>query len=475
MKDLLLPVEMRTSVPGPASLKSIQDLRAIGSDAGGAVQFCCDFEHSIGNYLVDADGNRMLDLFSHIASIPIGYNHPAMLAAHSDPLMRAVSTNRAALGFLPPAGWADRLHQTLLSIAPEGMAHVQTMACGSCANENAYKAAFIHFRARQREGEGRGPLEFNEEELSSCMANALPGAAQDLVILSFDGGFHGRTFGALSSTRSKAIHKLDVPALDWPSAPFPRLRYPLEENAEANAAEEKRCLDRTAEILAEQEKKGRPVAGMVVEPVQSEGGDFHASPAFFRGLQELCDKHGAAFIVDEVQTGVGASGRMWAFEHWQLSQPPDMVTFSKKAQIAGYFYADRFKAESPYRVFNTWMGDPAKVLLCGVIGEVIREEGLLELVRASGAALQAELHLAARRHPQALANVRGVGTLCAFDCPRGGAFRDRLHAELRNRGVLVGVSGAATVRFRPSLILSPAHVKQFAEVFHATLDALEAA
>lgn len=472
LKDLVLPIDMRTAVPGPASRQALEDLRAIGSDAGGAVQFCCDFQRSLGNYLVDADGNRMLDLFGHIASIPVGYNHPTLVAAHQDPLMQAVSTNRATLGFLPPADWGNILRSTVQSMAPAGMGNVQTMACGSCANENAYKAAIIRFRALQRKAEGRGSLEFSEEELSSCMVNALPGAAQDLVILSFDGGFHGRTFGALSTTRSKAIHKLDVPAFDWPCAPFPRLTYPLEDNLEANAAEERRCLERTEETILEQAMKGRHVAGVVIEPVQSEGGDNHAGAAFFRGVQDLCKKHGAAFIVDEVQTGMGASGRLWAFEHWGLESPPDMMTFSKKAQVAGYFFTDDFRAEAPYRIFNTWMGDPAKVLLCGAIMEVVRKEGLLALCASSGERLRGELHAAARKHPQAVANVRGVGTICAFDCPAGGAFRDRLQKELRNRGCLLGVSGTATVRFRPMLIFSPDHVDQFAEVFHDVLQKL---
>ena len=78
-----------------------------------------------------------------------------------------------------------------------------------------------------------------------------------------------------------------------------------------------------------------PRAGIVVEPVQAEGGDNHASPSFFRQLQKLCHKFGAAFIVDEVQTGCGATGKFWAYEHWNLETPPDFVTFSKKMLTGG--------------------------------------------------------------------------------------------------------------------------------------------
>lgn len=470
MKELVLPVEMKTAVPGPVSRKTIEDLKAIGADSGGAVQFCCDFEKSLGNYLVDADGNRMLDLFGHIASIPVGYNHPHLLAMSTSPIMASLGTNRATLGYLPPAGWADTLKRCLMEVAPKGMGNIQTMACGTCANENAFKAAFIAFRSRQRIAEGRDPQVFTQEETTSCMRNALPGTAQDLVIMSFDGGFHGRTLGSLSTTRSKAIHKLDIPAFDWPMAPFPKLKYPLEANVEANKEEERRCLQQTDEVMAEHTRIGKHVAGVIVEPVQSEGGDHHASPEFFQALQQLCKKHGAAFIVDEVQTGMGASGKMWAFEHWGLQQPPDMVTFSKKAQIAGYFHTDEFKATMPYRVFNTWLGDPTKVLLCGAIAEVIQSEDLLNSTAAAGEALMHELQAASRRHPEGIANVRGSGTIIAFDCTKGPDFRNRLMYSMRSKGVLIGASGDFSMRFRPSLVFTTAHVKQFAEIFHPTLD-----
>merc|ERR1719399_910271 len=100
-------------------------------------------------------------------------------------------------------------------------------------------------------------MEFSEEELTSCMTNQGPGCANDLSIMSFSGGFHGRTLGALTCTHSKTIHKIDVPAFDWPTAPFPRLKYPLEENAEYNQAEEQRCLEAVRSIFQERNNQGR--------------------------------------------------------------------------------------------------------------------------------------------------------------------------------------------------------------------------
>jgi 4-aminobutyrate aminotransferase/(S)-3-amino-2-methylpropionate transaminase len=255
--------------------------------------------------------------------------------------------------------------------------------------------------------------------------------------------------------------------MPWPVAEFPRLKYPLASHESENAAEEQRCLEFLNKTFDDQLAQGKHITAVIVEPVQSEGGDFHATPVFFKGVQRICGERGAAFIVDEVQTGVGASGKMWAFEHWGLEHPPDMVTFSKKAQTGGYFYTDAWRANAPYRVFNTWMGDPAKVLLCGAIGDVIRKDDLLTNTKRAGQALLDVIQKESEKYP--LKNVRGVGTIISFDCDTAAA-RDKIYAELRNRGCLVGLCGDRSIRFRPSLIFSPKHVEQFAPVFHESLE-----
>jgi 4-aminobutyrate aminotransferase/(S)-3-amino-2-methylpropionate transaminase len=285
----------------------------------------------------------MLDMFSQIASLPLGYNHPALQEAMNGSLMSAFAQSRAALGLMPPKELPDLLDETFLKVAPKGMTRVQTMLCGSSANENVFKAAFFRMRAKQRAAEGRGVTEFTDEELSSCMNNQAPGCTNDLSIMSFSGGFHGRTLGALTCTHSKTVHKIDVPAFDWPVAPFPRLRYPLEEHADWNASEEQRCLETVRDIFQERAGEGRPVAGLIIEPVLSEGGDLHASANFFRNLQKASTEFGAAFIVDEVQTGICSSGQMWAHEEWGLDESPDFVCFSKKALLGGYYYKDEFQ------------------------------------------------------------------------------------------------------------------------------------
>lgn len=128
--------------------------------------------------------------------------------------------NRSAPGFTPPINLAKKLRDVLLSCAPEGMKQVQTMACGSCANENAYKVMFTWYNTLRRNG--KPP---SQNELEQCVWNKGPGCP-DLSLLSFNGGFHGRTLGTLATTHSKPVHKLDVPTMDWPVANFPKYKYP---------------------------------------------------------------------------------------------------------------------------------------------------------------------------------------------------------------------------------------------------------
>lgn len=286
--------------------------------------------------------------YSQIASIPLGYNNPALMFTATSPEMASALINRPAIGNFPSHTWAELLQTGILSVAPKGLDQVFTALAGSDANETAYKAAFMYRRRMDRGLEA----DFSPKELETCMDNASPGSPK-MSILSFQKGFHGRLFATLSTTRSKPIHKVDIPAFNWPQVKFPALQYPLEEFAEENRKEEERCLKRVENII---EKWHDPIAACVVEPIQSEGGDNHATPFFFQGLREITKRHGILLIVDEVQTGIGATGKFWAHEHWNLSTPPDIVTFSKKAQTAGYYFGDPLlRPNKPYRQFNTYV------------------------------------------------------------------------------------------------------------------------
>jgi len=454
---------MMTQFPGPQTTALRERMSAV--QESGAVAIFADYNASQGNYLVDADGNTFLDCFGQISSLPLGYNHPDMLTAMRSEEAARLLAQRPCLGMMPPMDWPEQLERIIKRAAPRGCDNLVTMLCGSSANENAFKAAMIKYENNRR---GAG-TKHTAEEIESCMVNAAPGCSET-TILSFTGAFHGRTYAALSATHSKAIHKLDVSSFDWPVAQFPQLKYPLEDYAAENAEEEARCLQQTDEIMAAQKTKGRDVAAVIIEPVQAEGGDNHASGDFFLGLRRICTKHGASFIVDEVQTGGGGSGKFWAHDHWNLpeGEEPDFVTFSKKLQTGGYFHKEHVRPDMGYRVFNTWMGEPVKMLQLNTILDVIDRDDLVNKTKAVGHGLYNGLEQLQLEYPSVITNVRGkgMGTFVALDAAQGGAQRDQILGQLKNKGIWAGGCGEQSIRMRPALIYEEKHAQIFLDTLH---------
>ena len=209
--------------------------------------------------------------------------------------------------------------------------------------------------------------------------------------------------------------------------------------------------------------KKSPVAGVIIEPIQGEGGDNRASVDFYRGVQKVAKKHGAAFIVDEVQTGVATTGKFWAHEHWNLETPPDFVTFSKKMQASGFYHKASHKAPHPYRNFNTWIGDPARAYQLKVTLEVIKQEKLVDLAATTGAHLNAGLADLTKRFPHIFSRARGQGTYAAIDCATP-AQRDEFLVKARQLGLEMTGSGDKALRFRPMLVYAKKHADLTLEI-----------
>ncbi|KAK3828182.1 MAG: 4-aminobutyrate aminotransferase-like protein [Benniella sp.] len=449
------PHIITSAIPGPKTKAGLDHLDQLQDTRAAFIM--TDLDKSIGNFVADLDGNTYLDVFCQIASLPLGYNSKALIDAASSPEMIQMLVNRPALGVQPHSTWARALEQSVMSMAPKGMTQVFTAMCGTCSNETAYKAAFMY---HQRQKRGGAPI--STEELSTCMKNVGPGSP-DLAIMSFHGGFHGRLFGSLSTTYTKPLHKADIPAFSkWVSSPFPDLRYPLEKHQTENDKEEARCL-----ALAEDKMKHAktPIAALIVEPIQSEGGDNHASPRFFQGLRDLTKKYGILMIVDEVQTGVGPTGHFWAHEAWNLTTPPDIVTFSKKFQAAGWFHRPEIRPDAPYRNFNTWLGDPVRIIQAKTILDEIKKKDLVRNAAVTGAYLKKELHSIESKYPGVISAVRGQGTFMAFDLPSP-QERDVFVSRLKSAGVIAGGCGPQSIRLRPMLVFQKRH----ADIF---LDAVE--
>ncbi|GJQ74051.1 hypothetical protein Trydic_g18974 [Trypoxylus dichotomus] len=449
---------------GPANKRMKQELSEIQSTL--SVDRFIDLDRSLGNYFVDADGNVFLDVYMQIASMPLGYNYPALLNVYKDLSKLKYLVNRPSLAMFPPSHWAGHLKRTLLSVAPPDMQYVSTQMCGTCSNEQALKHVFIWYN-RKRNG-GR---DFTRQELDSCMHNRPPGCP-NLSMLSFWGAFHGRTTSSLSVTRSKPIHRLGFPLFsEWPAAHFPHYKYPLEENIRENNQIDKKCLAEVEELIHINEKKGWPVAGIIVEPIQSEGGDNHGSPSFFRELQKICKKNTIALVLDEVQTGCGSTGKMWCHEWFELPSPPDLMTYSKKMLAGGYYHTQEMLPDKAFRVFNTWMGDPARLFILETVLITIKEHNLLQNVQKVGKVLLEGLIGISKEYSNILHSARGRGTLAAISC-KDEATRAKILVQMKKRGVIGGTCGPTSIRLRPALIFEEKHANIFLDKFRESLKAL---
>ncbi len=418
-----------------------------------------DAERSEGVWLQDLDGNIFLDLFGSFALGALGYNHPALLATASSPAFARAAANPTSTPFLTAPDWLEFVHRVQERWAPAGMGSMYCVDGGGEGVESALKAAFIvHGEARRRRaGRSPDPLQMDADEQAAWMDNR----GTDAVVVAFEGAFHGRGLGPLSATHSKLLHKADLPAFPWPTVPFPANRWPLADNAEHNAREEARCL---VELERALDAHAGRVAAVIVEPIQSEGGDRHASPAFYQAVQRLAGQAGAAFVLDEVQTGVGTSGRLWAVEHLQLPRPPDLLCFGKKMQMGGFFSTPEFAITRFGRMYQTRNGDRCKAQLAQTVLQTIEVEDLLANVRQTGALLLEGLEQLCRRHPGLLSQARGRGFLLAFDLPTAAA-RDEFNRRALARGVFATYTGSRSVRLRPHLVTRPEHAEIALSVF----------
>jgi 4-aminobutyrate aminotransferase/(S)-3-amino-2-methylpropionate transaminase len=452
---------VQTELPGPKAKELMKqgsfDMQSIYRAA------IVDDAISEGCYLVDVDGNILLDLFANFALGALGYNHPAMIeTARSEEFLHA-AINPTSTPFVTTPSWLAFMHAIQTRYAPKGMTRMFCVDGGGEGVEAALKAAYIVYGERQRAAHDkpRDPLQLPENERNFFMENI----GSDAVVISFAGAFHGRGLGPLSATRSKVIHKADLPAFPWPMVPFPANRFPLakfeKENAQAEA-ESILALEKTVEHY-----KGR-IAAILVEPIQSEGGDRHASPAFFQQVQKIAKQAGAAFILDEVQTGVGMSGTLWAHEQLNLPEPPDMVTFGKKMQMGGFFSNDAYNITQFGRMYQTRNGDRARALLAKTTLQTIENENLLANVREVGAFFLQGLEAIAAKFPKLVTEPRGRGFLLAFDLPTP-ALRDDFLKRAMKRGVFASYTGTRSVRIRPHLITRQPEVEIALKAFDEAL------
>jgi L-lysine 6-transaminase len=409
-----------------------------------------DLQGSHGPYLRDAmTGREYLDFYAHFASQPVGHNHPKLCDPVFLKRIGDVAPYNPANSDIYTTYLAEFVETFARVAMPAEMSHLFLVAGGALAVENALKTAF-DWKVRKNLAAGRGQ--------------------KGSKVIHFREAFHGRSGYTLSLTNTPDPRKfMYFPMFDWPRVVNPKLRFPVTDEvlAETIALEAQGIAEIEQAIAANPDD----IAALIIEPIQSEGGDNHFRPEFFAELRRLADENDFMFIVDEVQTGMGATGKMWAIEH--MGVKPDIIAFGKKAQVCGIIVGPRVD-EVPDNVFrvssrinSTWGGNLVDMVRGQRYLEIIAEDNLVENAGTMGRALLDGL-LKVTEGSDLISNVRGRGMLIAFDLPDPRA-RDIFRGLLLKNGLVSLKCGVRTIRFRPTLDLDSAAVEEALKIIEDSL------
>jgi L-lysine 6-transaminase len=290
-------------------------------------------------------------------------------------------------------------------------------------------------------------------------------------IIHFRQAFHGRSGYTLSLTNSKPVQTDYFTQFDWPRIDNPKMEFPF------NAAAEKKVIEKeetaVSQIQKALEANKDDICAIVIEPIQSEGGDNHFRPEFFKKLREIADENELILIFDEVQNGVGLTGKFWAYEHFGVV--PDILAFGKKMQTCGIIATARIDEVEDNcfavkgRLNSTWGGNLSDMVRATQILRIIEEEKLVENAAKQGQYLLEQMLLLSKSRK--ITNVRGRGLQCAFDLP-GAEARDRLIREALKNNLMVLGAGDRSIRFRPALIIQKKHIDEATVILDQTLAAM---
>lgn len=407
-----------------------------------------DFEKSHDSYIVDRNGDEYLDMFSMFASSPIGYNHPDIVAQKD--FLGNMAINKPSISDLYPYQYGKVIDTFSRVAIPKELSYCFFVSGGALAVENALKAAF-DWRTRLNLSRGI------EKEASQ--------------VIHFRQAFHGRSGYTLSLTNTHDPRKyMYFPKFNWPRIDNPKLTFPLtEESVNDTILKEKEAIRQIEEAL-----KLNPdaIACLIIEPIQSEGGDNHFRKDFFIKLRQLCDQHEILLIFDEIQTGLAMTGKMWAYQHYGIT--PDLICFGKKAQVCGIL-GNRAKFDTvedhvfklSSRINSTFGGNFIDMLRFEMILNVIEKEDLVKKAEQKGTYLLEEVKKLTKKHKQ-LSNARGLGLLVAFDFDTS-AQRDSFVQRCQENKLLILGCVEKSIRFRPHLNVSIQDIDKAMQIISRSL------
>ncbi len=434
-----------TPLPGPKARAIIERDGAVVSPSYTR-SYPLVIDRGVGSTVVDVDGNVFLDCAAGIAVNSTGHSHPDIVRAIAEQAGRFIHMSGTDFYYEPQVRLAEEL------------------------------ARVVPIKGGVRSFFGNSGAEAIEASLKIARY-----ATRRQNLIAFIGGFHGRTMGALSLTASKALQRRGFSPL-MPGvyhAPYANCyRCPVGLKAESCAAE---CLSYLEDQILVHLVSPDEVAAVVVEPIQGEGGYVVAPDQFMQRLRELTRTHGMLLVVDEVQSGMGRTGKMFAIEHTGVE--PDVVTMAKGIASGlplGVASARKELMAWPSGAHaSTFGGNP---VACAAALETLRllRESLIANAATVGAHLMAGLKALMDRHPL-VGDVRGRGLMIGVELVRDRATKERAHDERDavvaaafRRGLLVLGAGKNSVRFSPPLVLTREEADTAVRIFDQALSEVEA-
>ena len=424
-----------------------------------------DLEKSHGSWLVDkVTGKEYLDLFSMFASLSVGYNHPYVL--EQSERLKVAAINKPTNSDVYSLELAEFMETFKRVAQPSYLPHTFFIEGGTLAVENALK---VDFDWKRRKNLAKGS------------------SAKGEKVIHFKESFHGRSGYTMSLTDSPDKRKtMYFPKFDWPRVTNPKITFPLEKNLDQVIALENQAFTEIKDAISSNPDN---IASIIIEPIQGEGGDNHFRCEFFQELREIANENDIMLIYDEVQTGIGVTGRMWAHQHFAAhecsdcccgedsSAKPDIIAFGKKTQVCGIAVSNRVEevenhvfAESS-RLNSTWGGNLVDMVRLTIYLELIEKENLVEKAEKTGNYLLNRLYALQEQYPNLVSNARGRGLFCAFDLPSGDK-RDKLAELLLEEGSILLGSGHQSIRFRPHLNVKTEDIDFGIDCFKKALDKL---
>lgn len=408
---------IRTPLPGPNARKTISVMKRFAVNS--TFEYPSAIKDGEGCWLQDTDGNRFLDFNSNICTQPLGYAHPDLME---------VLREKSKLGAYKIGGQDfyceehAELVRKLIGICPAPLRKAFLVNTGAEAVENAMKFAYRR----------RGPL----------------------AGVSCHNAFHGRTLGALSYTHSKAVQKKNCPSLPHHIIGF-------------CARDDDKEIGELEKLIAE---AGEP-AFVIVEAVQGEGGYVPASRKFIRELRRIAREHGVPLIFDEVQCGMGRTGKWWGFENYGVV--PEIMACGKALQVGAAVTSREYAPPEKGAVSSTWGGGHRIDMAVGArMIEVIKRDKLMISAKRMGAYLMKRLEEIAEAH-DILTEVRGLGLMIGAEIKNKEA-RDFLLNDCFRSGLFLLGCGVKSVRFAPPLIITEEEADMGLGIFEDSVKKLAA-